>query len=306
MRRKKTLWGVISAVSAAVLIACLILLLQPKEQAQVVPKEETEISDVAQSDSDVTRSDSSETRQGGAASDASEDVAVPSGSAGSGGSDVSGSAGEQSIQQTQQIQQISIPVDFEQLQAENPDVIAWLRFPGTTADYPIYRREGEDDYYLRRDGDGKDSIAGELYIQASYNASDFSDPVTVIYGHNMDDGSMLGGLQPYCETIALDETDVFYLYQPERRLTYRVFAAVPYDNSHILYYNDFTTETGYDQFFRLIYSTRDLHANLNRELIPSFGDRVVILSTCLNGDNSSRFLVMGVLTEDAGTASQGA
>ena len=301
MRRKKTLWGVISAVSAAVLIACLILLLQPKEQAQVVPKEETEISDVAQSDSDVTRSDSSASLQEGVAAETLENASDSSGSEGSGGS-----AGEQSIQQTQQIQQISIPVDFEQLQAENPDVIAWLRFPGTTADYPIYRREGEDDYYLRRDGDGKDSIAGELYIQASYNASDFSDPVTVIYGHNMDDGSMLGGLQPYCETIALDETDVFYLYQPERRLTYRVFAAVPYDNSHILYYNDFTTETGYDQFFQLIYSTRDLHANLNRELIPSFGDRVVILSTCLNGDNSSRFLVMGVLTEDAGTASQGA
>ena len=42
---------------------------------------------------------------------------------------------------------LDIPVDFEALQAENPDIYAWITIPGTNVDYPILQREGDNGYY---------------------------------------------------------------------------------------------------------------------------------------------------------------
>lgn len=193
---------------------------------------------------------------------------------------------------------IEIPVDFSELQAGNPDIYAWLSLPDAGIDYPVVQRFGDDSYYLRRDVDGKYAIGGSLFTEFRYNVTDFSDPVTVIYGHAMDNGTMFGQLQSWSQTADLGENAGFTIYQPGRRLTYRVFAAVPYDSSHVLYYHNFHEEQVYTEFFGDVFATRDLHAVLDPEGRPEYGDKVVILATCLRGNSSRRFLVMGVLTED--------
>ena len=66
--------------------------------------------------------------------------------------------------------------------------------------------------------------------------------MTVIYGHNMANRTMFGGLQSYGETLKFDDNAVMYIYQPGRQLTYKFFACIPYDTSHILYYHDFKDE----------------------------------------------------------------
>lgn len=193
---------------------------------------------------------------------------------------------------------VEIPVDFESLQQEHPDIYAWIQMPGAEIDYPVVQRFGDAGYYLRRDLDGKYSVAGTIFSEFTYNGIDFADPVTLIYGHNMDNNSMFGQLQTFVESQTLDETSVFYIYQPERRLTYQIFAGVPYSNRHVLYYNNFHMENEYNRFFDEVYATRSLHANFNGEARPQYGEQVVILSTCLNGDSTQRYLVMGVLVED--------
>lgn len=192
-------------------------------------------------------------------------------------------------------------VDFEALQKRNPEIYAWLRFPEAGIDHPVLQRQGassdeEDEYYLNRDVDGKPSEAGSLFTQYRYNSTDFSDPVTVIYGHRR---SIFGQLQSWCQETRLGEDTTFTIYLPGRRLTYQVFAGIPYDDSHVLYYHDFTSERGYTKFFRDVFAVRDPRANLDWSGAPSFGDRVVILATCQEGDESQRYLTMGVLIEDA-------
>lgn len=41
-----------------------------------------------------------------------------------------------------------IPVDFEKLQKENPDIYAWITIPDTEIDYPVLQSESDDTYYL--------------------------------------------------------------------------------------------------------------------------------------------------------------
>lgn len=196
-----------------------------------------------------------------------------------------------------------VPVDFAEWQERNADIYAWLSFPEAEVEEPILCREGEDEYYLRKDLDGKYSIAGSLFTEGSYNGTNFADPVTMIYGHNMDDGTMFGKLETWAMQAELGEDTTFTIYQPGRKLTYRIFAAVPYDNSHVMYYNDFTNADVFNQFFVDITDMRDLSARVDRSGKPTDGDKVVILSTCLTGDSNRRFLVMGVLTEDSNKAS---
>lgn len=174
----------------------------------------------------------------------------------------------------------------------------------------------DDDYYLNRDLDGVTNKAGSLYIQAHYNKSDLSDPVTVIYGHNMANRSMFGGLQSYAETLKFDDNAILYIYQPDRKVTYRIFAGIPYDTSHILYYHDFTDEKVFNDFFQALgkaaddpkyksdtnqnafYSAEGC-VNVDKANLPTAGDKVVVLSVCKNGDDNHRYLIMAKMVEDS-------
>ncbi len=202
--------------------------------------------------------------------------------------------------QEQQGKTVDVPVDFAAWQARNPDVYAWIEYPGTNVDYPILQREGDDAYYLRRDIDGNEAVAGSLYTEWTYNTKTFDDPVTVIYGHNMADRTMFGGLQSRMEAADLTGTEeYFYIYLPERVLKYRVIGGTPSDDAHILYYHDFTDASVFNQYFGQLYGQSNEHVNLPSILRPGTEDKVVILATCMNGETYYRYLILGVLVDDS-------
>ena len=211
---------------------------------------------------------------------------------------------------------VDVPVDFAAWQERNPDIYAWIEYPGTNVDYPIVQSAKDDAYYLRRDIDGKEAVAGSLYTEHTYNSKTFDDPVTVIYGHNMANRSMFGGLQSYAETLKFGDNALVYIYQPDRKVTYRIFAGIPYDTSHILYYHDFTDEKVFNDFFQALgkaaddpkyksdtnqnafYSAEGC-VNVDKTNLPQAGDKVVVLSVCKNGDDHHRYLLMAKLVEDS-------
>lgn len=190
------------------------------------------------------------------------------------------------------------PVDFEALWAINTDAYAWLDIPGTEISYPILQSGESDDYYLRRNLEQENDSNGVIYTEGSYNGRDFADPVTVIYGHNMNSGKMFGTLQSiYSSQEALEEFSEIVIYLPERELHFTVFAAVPYDNRHILYNYDFTNKRTFRLFFQEILSIRAIQAVYAEDAAVSSDERTIILSTCLTGNRSNRFLVCGKLSE---------
>ena len=84
-------------------------------------------------------------------------------------------------------------IDFAELSSINPDIYAWIRIPDTQIDYPVLQREEDDTYYLRHNSSGRYAFAGSIYTEEA-NSRDFKDPMTVLYGHNMRDGSMFQNL----------------------------------------------------------------------------------------------------------------
>ena len=94
-------------------------------------------------------------------------------------------------------------IDIPALQAVNPDFRGWLTLEGTVIDYPVVK--GQDNvYYLDHLFDRSSNILGCLFIDAR-NQEPFLDKVTVIYGHDVQDGSMFTVLEDYKEQSFYEE-----------------------------------------------------------------------------------------------------
>ena len=116
-----------------------------------------------------------------------------------------------------------LQIDFAGLQAVNPDVIAWIDIPGLSVSYPVV--QGEDNsYYLHHLFTGEYNSSGSIFADC-HNQPDFTDQNTIIYGHNMKNGSMFGTLSHYQDQVLWEENPYFYLYVPGKVLMPGMWAA---------------------------------------------------------------------------------
>lgn len=193
------------------------------------------------------------------------------------------------------------PIDFAAYKQRNPDVIGWINIPGTKVDYPILQ-SGEDlpeSYYLHHNIDRDYEYSGSIYIQR-YNLADFSDPNTIIYGHNMKNGSMFASLHKFRNKTFFEENKYIYIYLPGHILTYEIFSAYRYDNRHLLYYFDFNDNETYAEYLEMAKNPTDSIRNTRKDTTVTTDDRIITLSTCITNDNY-RYLVQGVLIDDKPT-----
>ena len=182
-------------------------------------------------------------------------------------------------------------IDFEELQRRNPDVYAWINVPGTNIDYPILRsEEQEDEYYLNRTMDGMYGLPGSIYSE-KYNAEDFSDNVTIVYGHTLpEDGTMFTELKKYRDRAFFDANPYIYIYLPDVTLKYQIFAAVVFDNRYILGSYDFSKLEDVNAYVSELKNC--FEGNINEEL--PIETKILTLSTCVTGVPSQRWLVSAV------------
>lgn len=182
-----------------------------------------------------------------------------------------------------------LSVDFDTLQSVNPDIQAWLYMSGSSIHYPVLQTE-DNSTYLYRLADGSSNAHGSLFIDCR-NAGDFSDWNTLIYGHNMKDGSMFGGLKKYRKQAYYDAHPEMTLFTPEKTYRMEIFAAVTTDVSAAVYRVPAAREER-DELVQWAQRNSEIECDV------SIGteDRIVTLSTCTGGDDD-RFVVLAVLRE---------
>ena len=190
---------------------------------------------------------------------------------------------------------VDIPVDFEYLQGENQDIIGWIQVEGTKIDYPILYDTTYNRYYLNHNFKGTNTGYGSIFVLGD-NTGDFTDFNTVVYGHNMLDGSMFAQLHKFRKKEFFDTHGQIIVYTPDRKLTYQVFAAYRRDNLNIILNNDFSTEELQAEYIAGIYENTAV-ANFNPEYKVTSEDRILTLSTCI-GNPAYRYVVQGVLVAD--------
>lgn len=196
------------------------------------------------------------------------------------------------------IETVKIPVDFESLWEINPEIYAWIYIPGTEVSYPVLQHDGDNDFYLHRSETG-DYYSGGCIYSENYNHKDFSDRMTVLYGHNLRSGKMFAGLNDFADVEFFEGHRYMYVYLPDRELVYEIFAAYPHSREHLLINHDFDNEEEYEAFFDDALGSMSLQANFSEGTVPDYDkDKVLTLSTCFRRNNQQRYLVQGMLVKE--------
>ena len=199
------------------------------------------------------------------------------------------------------------PINFDKIQEEYPDVCAWIQIPGIEQiDYPIFQSAADvdDNYYLEHNRDGGTDKYGEIYIQ-KLNSKLFDDPNTLIYGHNMNNGSMFGKLydgsgKQFDNQEFFDEHRTIYVYTPGHILEYEIISAFVYDNRHIINSFNFELEDERMEFFDECINPSSITKKVVEGATLNEDDKIITLSTC-TGNDATRYLVVGKLISDTET-----
>lgn len=190
-------------------------------------------------------------------------------------------------------------VNFRELKAINDDVVAWIRFDNTEElgiDYPVLY-SGDNEEYLRKDLYGNERTAGSIFLEG-LNRPDFSDYYMIIYGHNMNDGSMFGSLDKLKEDDFWEENQYFTLYTEETVYRYQVFACQNALDGGDVYQIGYEPGEQYQEFLDSLAED----SLIDTGIAPDSSHTVLTLSTCTGDGYSRRFTVQAVCVDRQDTS----
>ena len=176
----------------------------------------------------------------------------------------------------------------------NGDMAGWLSIEGTNIDYPVMYTPENQDKYLHLGFDGEYAGSGSLFIAVPW---DDATNHTIIYGHNMYDGSMFGALHRYSDVnYALEHRQIRFDTLYEQRL-YEVVAAFytqvhDADTEHLVFsfylFADLSDQTGFETYVTHV----KFESVYDLGVTPQWGDQLLTLSTCDYRSEDGRFVVV--------------
>lgn len=191
-------------------------------------------------------------------------------------------------------------VSFDELMKINPDIYAWIYVPGTNVDYPVARstRDGDDSFYLEHNIYREYQFSGTIYSEIK-NQPDMHDRVTVMYGHNMLNGSMFASLHNFEDKDFFDQNNTIFVYTKDKIFTYLVYAAYTFDDRHILNSFFVNDDKGFQEYIDSTLDPYSYDSNVREGVKPTIENRILTLSTCTSGPSDTRYLVQGVLVDES-------
>ena len=114
-----------------------------------------------------------------------------------------------------------------------PDVIGWLYIPDTSINYPIMQGN-DNDFYLYHAYDGSYLNAGSVFLDHRCE-NRFMNPINIVYGHNMGNGSMFAGLLKFADSAYFDSHRHGWIATPETVYRIDFFSCAKADMNDELY-----------------------------------------------------------------------
>lgn len=179
--------------------------------------------------------------------------------------------------------------DWESLNAWNADICGWIYCPGTAIDYPVVQG-ADNEWYLNRTADGKKSIIGSIFLE-SENHADFSDDVSVLYGHHIRGGRMFTPISGYKEQAYYEAYPEMYLYTPKADYRVVLFASEILSGNSGSFPLKFQDETEREQWINKIMAG----STFRGAVFPANKERILALCTCTYEYQDARYAVYGIL-----------
>lgn len=164
--------------------------------------------------------------------------------------------------------------DLEALRQVNPDVIAWIRIPGTKIDYPVLQGQ-DNDFYLDHNWKGEGQIAGSVFLEYT-NEPDLTDYNSILYGHNMANGTIFHDLHKLNYPAYRGTIPYVYVATDGGVLRYEIFSTYDAALDSAAYELSFRDYEGRADF--LTHALENSLFDLGVE--PELTDQILTLSTC--------------------------
>ena len=196
---------------------------------------------------------------------------------------------EETQPQPQSIIPISLDIDFQNLKSINDDVIGWLYYEPLELSYPIVRGD-DNEYYTLYTFEQEKNSSGAVFMDF-LNRPDFSDYNTIVYGHNMRNGTMFGSLKKLLNDNSIIEKDpYFYIFTPDQACMYEIASVYVTDSNSHTY--DLVTNTDEQKAF-IDYILNVSTYYFDKKI--SSQDKILTLSTCHGLHSNNRTVVHGIL-----------
>lgn len=176
-------------------------------------------------------------------------------------------------------------------------VLAWIEVPAVGIGYPVVQAE-DNAYYLRHTPGGEYRFAGSIFLDHE-NEPDFLDLNTIIYGHNMNDGSMFGRLKEMGKQSVYETYPYFWICTRTKNMLYQIISVHPAQTEGDTYtlFDAHTTSQSPD-FIEWVQGEVN-KSEVTATMPQNDKGRVVTLSTCISGN--TRRVVQGVLVAELAT-----
>lgn len=183
---------------------------------------------------------------------------------------------------------------YKTLVGINPDIAGWISIEGTRIDYPVMLTDSDEEYYLHRDFYRDDAKSGLPFMDSR---CDITGPGsnTIIYGHNMKDGSMFADLTKYSSKKYYEEHRFIRFDTIYEEAIYEIVAVfrtkVPAnDTSEFKFYNFLEADS--EDEFEDYYNTIRSMSLYDIEATAISTDCLLTLSTCDHSMDDGRFVVV--------------
>jgi sortase B len=168
-------------------------------------------------------------------------------------------------------------------------VTGWIYIQGTVVDYPIIQSK-DNDTYIHQDWQGNYSYSGCIY--EDFRGDLDKTNLTILYGHNMANGSMFSTLRSYQSKEWGEQHRYIEVASETTRYLYEVFSVnVLYGESgaSFTYWmpNQGSTlnlsKTDFQKYISQVRSTSMIWYGTDEN--PQYGDRILALQTCNSGND---------------------
>lgn len=198
--------------------------------------------------------------------------------------------------------EISIQEKYKALLDMNKDFVGKLYVDAIEeTGYNVVQCDNNEKY-LTVGFKGETTRYGTLFVDYRNDVKEL-DTNTIIYGHNMRDGSQLGSLSIYNKLDVYKAFPTIKFNTIYKNSTWKVFAAFIInadkkdDNGYAFPYRttDFPSDKKFDEFIKDVKS-RSYFINDSVDILPT--DKILTLSTCDTVFDNARFVLMARLVRE--------
>ena len=172
-------------------------------------------------------------------------------------------------------------INFEKLKQINNNTVGWIKIAETNIDYPIVQAT-DNNYYLKKDIYKQTSISGSIYLD--YRNNNFNDTNTIIYGHNMKNGTMFAELKKIYEGKI--QNNIIKIQTETEEKTYKIISTYIVDAN----YNMEINIQDYNKYISSIIQKSKIKFTTEEQQETS---KILTLITC-SYNNEERIVVQAI------------